>query len=57
MNPTKNQGRTKVHRRVSSSCFTIDSRRFNLVANPVISHETTRISYLLSEPLNICLYS
>ena len=55
--PLKTREELRYTGRVSSSCFTIDSRRFNLVANPVISHETTRISYLLSKPLNICLYS
>ena len=32
MNPTK-------HRRISCSCSTSDTRRVNLVTNPVISHE------------------
>jgi len=38
-NPTKNQGRTRVLGRVSSSCSTSYTCRVTLVTNPVISHE------------------
>jgi hypothetical protein len=39
MNPTKNRGERRCSGRVSSSCSTSDTRRVNLVINPVISHE------------------
>jgi len=55
--PLKTRGELSCSGRVSSSCFTSDTRRVNLVANPVIRHEPTRIHYLLSEPINLCLYS
>ena len=38
-NPTKNRGELRCSGRVGSSCSTSDTRRVNLVTNPVISHE------------------
>ena len=35
----KKRGELKSSGRVSSSCFTSDTRRVNLVTNPVMSHE------------------
>ena len=37
--PTKNGGELRCSGRVNSSCCTSGTRRFNLVTNPVISHE------------------
>jgi len=37
--PLKTGGEFRCSGRVSSSCFTSDTRRVNLVTNPVISHE------------------
>ena len=37
--PLKTGGKRRCSRRVSSSCSTSDTCRFNLVTNPVISHE------------------
>ena len=37
--PLKTGGQLKCSWRVSSSCSTVDTRRVNLVTNPVISHE------------------
>jgi C4-dicarboxylate-specific signal transduction histidine kinase len=37
--PLKTAGKGRCSRRVSSSCSTNDTCRFNLVTNPVISHE------------------
>ena len=37
--PLKTGGELMCSGRVSSSCFTSDTRRVNLVTNPVISHE------------------
>ena len=39
MNPTKNRGERRCSGRVSNSCSTSDTRRVNLVINPVISQE------------------
>jgi hypothetical protein len=38
-NPTENRVELRCSGRVSSSCSTSDTRRVNLVTNPVISHE------------------
>ena len=38
--PLKPGGELMCSRRVSSSCSTSDTRRVNLVTNPVTSHET-----------------
>ena len=38
-NPTKTRGELGCSGRVSSSCSTSDTRRVNLVTNPVINHE------------------
>ena len=51
--PPKTGGELRCYGRVSSSCSTSDTRRVNLVTNPVISHEwgkdrevfTTRWTY------------
>ena len=37
--PLKTRGELRCSGRVSSSCSTSDTRRVNLVTNPVISHE------------------
>jgi hypothetical protein len=37
--PLKHGGELRCSRRVSSSCSTSDTRRVDLVTNPVISHE------------------
>ena len=37
--PLKTEGELRCSGRVSSSCSTSDTRRVNLVTNPVISHE------------------
>ena len=38
-NPTENGGELRFSGRVGSSCSTCGTRRVNLVANPMISHE------------------
>ena len=40
--PLKTEGELRCSERVSSSCSTSDTRRVNLVTNPVISHEWGR---------------
>jgi hypothetical protein len=38
--PLKTESELSISERVSSSCFTRGTRRFNLVTNPVTSHES-----------------
>jgi len=41
--PLKPGGELRCSRRVGSSCSTSDTRRVNLVTNPVISHERGKV--------------
>ena len=50
MNPTKNRGKRRCSGRVSNSCSTSDTRRVNLVINPVISQERGKDREVLTYP-------
>jgi len=45
--PLKTGGELRCSGRVSSSCSTSDTRRFNLVTDPMISHERGKVFVVL----------
>jgi hypothetical protein len=50
MLPLKTGGELRCSGRVSSSCYTSDTRRVALVTNPVISHDKRNITIRASQP-------
>ena len=48
--PLKTGGELRCSGRVSSSCYTSDTRRVALVTNPVISHDKRNITIRASQP-------
>jgi hypothetical protein len=55
MNPTKNQGWTKVAGRVSSSCSASGTRHVNLVTNLDISHEWGKDQEVFTTSVVLCV--
>ena len=55
--PLKTGGELRCSGRVSSSCSTSDTRRVNLVTNPVISHERGKDREVFTLLENIIIYS